>query len=196
MGLLRPRHYLGTRKGQLSGSRESGSSEDPSPAGRVTVPLVTQKLSKLVRNVSLGFSYSFLSQEMCTHRQSAWHLTAVSKENLHRDGILVPVDLFLIFPVTALPMNGTSCLSFARGIKKKKIWSSAVLLGRRLQNKNKLCGNKQLMAHLEIQRDRNWKEDFRSQYNRFRDLEVENQHFREISISLQPAVIKKKKKKT
>lgn len=120
MGLLRPRHYLGTRKGQLSGSRESGSSEDPSPAGRVTVPLVTQKLSKLVRNVSLGFSYSFLSQEMCTHRQSAWHSTAVSKENLHRDGILVPVDLFLIFPVTALPMNGTSCLSFARGIKKKK----------------------------------------------------------------------------
>lgn len=74
----------------------------------------------------LGFSYSFLSQEMCAHRQSAWHPTAVSKENLHRDGILVPVDLFLMLPVTAVPMNGTSCLSFARGIKKNQELYSTV----------------------------------------------------------------------
>lgn len=36
---------------------------------------------------------------MCAHRQAAWHPTAVSIEDLHQDGILVPLDLFLMFPV-------------------------------------------------------------------------------------------------
>ena len=48
---------------------------------------------------------------MCTHTASAWHPIAISEENLHRDGILVPVDLFLMFPVLHCHQMGLPALA-------------------------------------------------------------------------------------
>lgn len=105
--LLQPPHGRCSGCGALWAGEQDSCSELPFPA---------------ITDISAGGSCFLtpplgspvaLHRERRARRQPARHPIAVSKENLHRDGILVPVDLVCNVPCPALPPNGTSCLSAA-----------------------------------------------------------------------------------